>query len=223
MNNISFDYSIKESLSFNKNNKVIIMFHGYGSNKDDLFSFAKFMNPDFLIISIQAPIQMDYNSYCWWSLNLNNAMQLQMDDKEAKSSLNELNRFISEDLSIKYNFGLNQVYLLGFSQGCMISYALSINFPENYKKVVGLSKLARTVEVFAKRLQTQERLNMQIAKTLMSGLEAKGVAVTIDASHQCMTMRGIKKEKAMTLTNYFLGTFKEDLSLQNRYLKHIGK
>ena len=115
------------------------MFHGYGSNKDDLFSFAKFMNPNFLIISIQAPIQMDYNSYCWWSLNLNNDMQLQMDDKEAKNSLNELNRFISEDLSIKYNFGLNQVYLMGFSQGCMISYALSINFPENYKKVVGLS------------------------------------------------------------------------------------
>ena len=91
------------------------------------------------------------------------------------------------------------------------------------KKVVGLSKLARTVEVYSKRLQTQERLNMQIAKTLMSGLEAKGVAVTIDASHQCMTMRGIKKEKATTLTNYFLGTFKDDLSLQNRYLKHIGK
>ena len=91
------------------------------------------------------------------------------------------------------------------------------------ERVVGLSKLARVVEVFSKRLQTQERLNMQIAKTLMSGLEAKGVAVTIDASHQCMTMRGIKKEKAMTLTNYFLGTFKEDLSLQNRYLKHIGK
>ena len=139
MNNISFDYSVKESLSFDKDDKVIIMFHGYGSNKDDLFSFAKFMNPNFLIISIQAPIQMDYNSYCWWSLNLNNDMQLQMDDKEAKNSLNELNRFISEDLTIKYNFGLNQVYLLGFSQGCMISYALSINFPENYKKVVGLS------------------------------------------------------------------------------------
>jgi GTP cyclohydrolase I len=91
------------------------------------------------------------------------------------------------------------------------------------KKVVGLSKLARTVEIFSKRLQTQERLNMQIANTLMDGLDAKGVAVTIDASHQCMTMRGIKKETAKTLTNYFLGSFKEDLSLQNRYLKHIGK
>ena len=91
------------------------------------------------------------------------------------------------------------------------------------KKVVGLSKLARTVEVFSKRLQTQERLTMQIAKTLMSALDAKGVAVTIDAAHQCMTMRGIKKEKATTVTNYYLGTFKEDLSFQNRYLRYIAK
>ena len=90
-------------------------------------------------------------------------------------------------------------------------------------KVVGLSKLARTVEVFSKRLQTQERLTMQIAKTLMSALDAKGVAVTIDAAHQCMTMRGIKKEKATTVTNYYLGTFKEDLSFQNRYLRYIAK
>ena len=139
MNNISFVYDVKESFSFDKNSKVIIMFHGYGSNKDDLFSFAKFMSPNFLIISVQAPIQMDYNSYCWWSLNYNNDMQLQMDIEEAKNSLNELNRFIIEDLSVKYNFALNQVYLMGFSQGCMISYALSINFPKNYKKAVGLS------------------------------------------------------------------------------------
>jgi GTP cyclohydrolase I len=91
------------------------------------------------------------------------------------------------------------------------------------KKVVGLSKLARTVEVFSKRLQTQERLTMQIASTLMGALDAKGVAVTIDAAHQCMTMRGIKKEKATTVTNYFLGSFKEDLSIQNRYLSYLGK
>ena len=90
------------------------------------------------------------------------------------------------------------------------------------KRVVGLSKLARVVEVYSKRLQTQERLTMQIAKTLMSGLDAAGVAVTIDSTHQCMTMRGIKKEKATTITNYFLGKFKEDLSYQNRFLKFIS-
>ena len=91
------------------------------------------------------------------------------------------------------------------------------------QKVVGLSKLARTVEIFSKRLQTQERLTMQIASTLMRALDAKGVAVTIDAAHQCMTMRGIKKERATTVTNYFLGSFKEDLSIQNRYLRYIAK
>ena len=89
-------------------------------------------------------------------------------------------------------------------------------------RVVGLSKLARVVEVFSKRLQTQERLTMQIANTLMESLDAKGVAVTIDSTHQCMTMRGIKKEQASTVTNYYLGQFKEDLSYQNRYLRFIS-
>ena len=90
-------------------------------------------------------------------------------------------------------------------------------------KVVGLSKLARVVEVYSKRLQTQERLTMQIATTLMEALDAKGVAVSIDATHQWMTMRGIKKEQATTITNYYLGKFKEDLSYQNRYLRFISK
>jgi len=89
-------------------------------------------------------------------------------------------------------------------------------------RVVGLSKLARVVEVFSKRLQTQERLTMQIANTLMESLNAKGVAVTIDSTHQCMTMRGIKKEQASTVTNYYLGQFKDDLSFQNRYLRFIS-
>jgi len=91
------------------------------------------------------------------------------------------------------------------------------------KKVVGLSKLGRVVEAFSKRLQTQERLTMQIAKTIMHVLQPRGVAVTIDATHQCMTSRGIKKEKTTTVTNYFLGAFKEDLSFQNRYLRYINK
>ena len=91
------------------------------------------------------------------------------------------------------------------------------------ERVVGLSKLARVVEAFSKRLQTQERLTMQIAKTVMEALDAKGVAVTIDSNHMCMTMRGVKKEQATTVTNYYLGQFKEDLSYQNRYLRFISK
>ena len=90
------------------------------------------------------------------------------------------------------------------------------------ERVVGLSKLARVVEVFSRRMQTQERLTKQIATTLMDSLEAKGVAVTINATHQCMTTRGIKKEQATTITNYYLGKFKDDLACQNRYLRFIS-
>jgi len=90
------------------------------------------------------------------------------------------------------------------------------------KNIVGLSKLARVVEAFSKRLQTQERLTMQVAKTIMDTLDARGVAVTIEATHQCMTMRGVRKAKTSTVTNYYLGLLKEDLSYQNRYLKFIS-
>ena len=90
-------------------------------------------------------------------------------------------------------------------------------------KVVGLSKLARVVDAFSKRLQTQERLTMQVARTIMDVLQPRGVAVTVDAVHQCMTIRGVKKEKTSTVTNYFLGAFKDDLSFQNRYLRYINK
>jgi GTP cyclohydrolase I len=90
-------------------------------------------------------------------------------------------------------------------------------------KVVGLSKLARVVDAFSKRLQTQERLTMQIASTIMDVLQPRGVAVTIDATHQCMTDRGVKKENTTTVTNYFLGAFKDDLSFQNRYLRYINR
>ena len=91
------------------------------------------------------------------------------------------------------------------------------------KRVVGISKLARIIDIFGKRLQTQETMTAQVADTINDVLKPKGVAVVIDAAHQCMTMRGIKKEKATTVTNYFLGSFKEDLSFQNRYLRYIAK
>tara|TARA_B100001564_G_scaffold3010_1_gene2588 strand:- start:1212 stop:1862 length:651 start_codon:yes stop_codon:yes gene_type:complete len=135
----SFDYLVKEPSVIKKDNKVILMFHGYGSNKEDLFSFSEYMDPSFLIISIQASNKMDYNSYCWWSLEYDAEMNLTMDIEEAKNSINDLNHFISDYLCNKFNFTNSQIYLCGFSQGCMISYALSINFYDKYTKVIGLS------------------------------------------------------------------------------------
>ena len=120
---------------------------------------------------------------------------------------------IEKDISIRSHCEHHMAPIIGVAH---VAYIPS-------KKVVGLSKLARVVEAFSKRLQTQERLTMQIAKTIMHVLQPRGVAVTIDAAHQCMTSRGIKKEKTTTVTNYFLGAFKEDLSFQNRYLRYINK
>ena len=139
MNSFSLEYDIKKPSSYNQNTKVILMFHGYGSNKSDLFSFSNFMDSDYLIISIQAPIKLDYNSYCWWSLQYDDNMRLTMNAEEALKTVNQLNEFISTDLCEKYNFISDQIYLVGFSQGCMISYTLSINYPKKYKKVIGLS------------------------------------------------------------------------------------
>ena len=120
---------------------------------------------------------------------------------------------IEKDISIRSHCEHHMAPIVGVAHVAYI--------PSN--KVVGLSKLGRVVEAFSKRLQTQERLTMQIAKTIMDVLKPRGVAVTIVASHQCMTDRGIRKENAKTITNYFLGTFKDDLSFQNRYLRYINK
>ena len=89
------------------------------------------------------------------------------------------------------------------------------------KKVVGISKLARTVDIFAKRLQTQETMTQQIANSIYETLKPKGVAVYIEAFHQCMTTRGVFKPNVSTITNSFLGDFKSDKLLQNRFLEYI--
>ena len=89
------------------------------------------------------------------------------------------------------------------------------------KKVVGISKLARTVDIYAKRLQTQETMTQQIASSIYETLKPNGVAVYIEAFHQCMTTRGVSKPNVSTITNSFLGDFKSDKLLQNRFLEYI--
>lgn len=90
-------------------------------------------------------------------------------------------------------------------------------------EVVGLSKIARTVEVYAKRLQLQERLTAQIADAFMENLKPKGVCVMIEAEHMCMTMRGIKKPGTQTVTMTTRGVFNENERLQNTFFKMIGR
>ncbi len=91
------------------------------------------------------------------------------------------------------------------------------------KRVVGISKIARLVDVFAKRLQIQETLTSQIAETLQSVLDPLGVAVLIDASHQCMTTRGVHKPESSTVTKKMTGIFKDDKILQSQFMELINQ
>ena len=90
-------------------------------------------------------------------------------------------------------------------------------------KVTGLSKLARTVEVYARRPQIQERLTVQIADALERALSPKGIMVMLEAEHTCMTMRGVKKPGSKTITTVTRGAFKEDKELQKMFLSMVGK
>jgi len=90
-------------------------------------------------------------------------------------------------------------------------------------KVVGLSKLARVVDVFARRLQTQERLTGQVVEAIDDSLKPRGVAVMIEAEHQCMTLRGVHKHGASTVTTQFTGVFRDDPAEQQRFLTLVGR
>lgn len=90
-------------------------------------------------------------------------------------------------------------------------------------KVVGISKLARVVEAFARRFQVQEKLTAQIANCIQDVLKPKGVGVVIDASHQCMTTRGIHKPQVTMVTSQMLGTFRKDARTRDEFLRIIGK
>ena len=88
--------------------------------------------------------------------------------------------------------------------------------------VVGISKIARVVEIFAKRLQTQETMTIQIADAINETLKPRGVAVLIDAEHQCMSTRGVHHKDVTTVTTQFTGAFKDDPELRTRFLRLAG-
>ncbi|MAM94000.1 MAG: GTP cyclohydrolase I FolE [Parvibaculum sp.] len=89
------------------------------------------------------------------------------------------------------------------------------------KKVVGISKLARVIEIYGKRLQTQETMTAQIAGTINAALQPQGVAILIEAKHQCMTTRGIKKPDVATITTQFTGVFRDDPRMEARFMQMI--
>jgi GTP cyclohydrolase I len=113
-------------------------------------------------------------------------------------------------------FSLCEHHLLPFFGKCHVAY-----IPNG--KVIGLSKIPRLVDMYARRLQVQERLTMQIAETIDSKINPKGVAVVIEAQHLCMIMRGVEKQNSIAVTSSMLGAFKDDQNTRNEFLNLVHK
>ncbi|MDD5793822.1 GTP cyclohydrolase I FolE [Clostridium sp. HCP1S3_B4] len=138
-------------------------------------------------------------------------------NKEAKEHLQKTFKVDSDDLVLEKDitfYSMCEHHLVPFYGKVHIAY-----IPNG--RVAGLSKLARTVEVYAKKPQLQERLTKEIADAIMKYLDAKGVMVVIEAEHMCMTMRGVKKPGTKTMTTTYRGQFKEDYNLRKEVLSLI--
>lgn len=111
-------------------------------------------------------------------------------------------------------YSLCEHHLLPFFGKCHVAYIPN-------KKIIGISKIARIVDVFARRLQVQERLTKQIAETMQKVLEPKGVAVVIEAEHLCMQMRGVQKQNSCVVTSAMLGAFRNRQETREEFMKLI--
>jgi GTP cyclohydrolase I len=115
-------------------------------------------------------------------------------------------------------YGMCEHHMLPFVGRAHVAY-----IPSKDGRITGLSKIARVVDVFSRRLQVQERLTTQIANAIDTALEPRGVFVVIEAEHLCMTMRGVKKPGSLTLTSAVRGLFRTDARTRQEAMSHIGK
>lgn len=138
MTDLSLEYIVKEPKTVSENPPLILLIHGYGSNMDDLFSFAAELPEQALIVSVQAPTALPFGGYAWYSITFDADENKFSDPVEGKASVQKLNVFLDEVIE-KYNVDKNRVFLTGFSQGAILSYAFSFTFPEKAKYVVALS------------------------------------------------------------------------------------
>ncbi len=136
--NLSLEYKIQEPKIKLDKNPLLLLLHGYGSNEADLFSFASELPEEYFIISARAPYDMQYGSYAWYSINFDADENKFSDHEQAKVSRDLIARFIDE-LIEAYPIDANQISLIGFSQGAILSYAVALSYPEKVQKVVAMS------------------------------------------------------------------------------------
>ncbi|TMM57035.1 alpha/beta fold hydrolase [Maribacter algarum] len=135
---LSLEHLIRPSSITTGKPPVLFMFHGYGSNEEDLFSFAPEIQEEFCVISVRAPYPMEPFGNAWYAINFDAQNGKWSDDEQAKSSREKIVAFIDEACKT-YVLDTQKITLLGFSQGTILSYAVALSYPEKIKNVVALS------------------------------------------------------------------------------------
>jgi len=137
--NLSVNYLIREPKEIKALNPLIVLLHGYGSNEADLFSFEGELDPNAFVVSAQAPFALPGGyGHAWYAINFDAGMNKFTDDEQAKQSRDLIASFVNE-LLLTYPIDVNNITLIGFSQGAILSYAIALTYPEKIKNVVALS------------------------------------------------------------------------------------
>jgi phospholipase/carboxylesterase len=158
--NLSLQYLIREPKIKLDKNPVLLLLHGYGSNEEDLFSFATELPENYYIISARAPYSLGYGSYAWYAINFDADQNKFSDVAQATTSRDLILSFI-EELQQNYPIDSAQITLVGFSQGAILSYAIGISYPEKIKQIVALSGYINP-DIFTEGYQNNNFNNLSI-------------------------------------------------------------
>lgn len=134
---LSLKYLYKPARENIAHPRLLLLLHGYGSNEQDLFSFAEELPDDFFIVSVRAPRALSFGGYAWYDINFQDAQKFN-NVAQAQDSIRMIRNFIAEVIA-QYKLNQEEVWLAGFSQGTILSYALTLQNPQNIRKVIGLS------------------------------------------------------------------------------------
>ena len=139
----NLNYLIRQPKTPTENPPLLVLLHGYGSNEQDLFSFAEELPDNLLIVSAQAPYAMGSGGYAWYAINFDDRDGKFSDLEQAKESIDKIALFIDE-IKTKYNTNPDKTFLLGFSQGAALSYSLSFFYPNKVQHIIALSAYINT-------------------------------------------------------------------------------
>jgi phospholipase/carboxylesterase len=140
---LSLEYLVREPKIILDKNPLLLLIHGYGSNEEDLFSFATELPDEYYIVSARAPFNLQYGSYAWYAINFDADQNKFSDNEQARISRDLIAKFIDE-LVVNYPINPANVTLIGFSQGTILSYAVALSHTEKVQRVVAMSGYINT-------------------------------------------------------------------------------